>query len=52
MDLVDQEKAAGPGVPPDLNTYVFGSTYAKHVQISGLRVTRQSGQLFRLRCHS
>ena len=48
----DQEKAAGPGVPPDLNTYVFGSTYAKHVQISGLRVTRQSGQLFRLRCHS
>ena len=25
----DQEKAAGPGVPPDLKTYVFGSTYVK-----------------------
>jgi Protein of unknown function (DUF2723) len=47
-----QEKAAGPGVPTDLNTYVFGSTYAKQVRKSGLRVTRDSGQLFHLRCPS
>jgi hypothetical protein len=48
----NQEKAVGPGVPPDLKTYVFGSTYAKQVRISGLRVTRYSGQLFQLRCRS
>jgi hypothetical protein len=48
----NQEKAVGPGVPPDLKTYVFGSTYAKQVRISGLRVTRYSGQLFQLRCPS
>jgi hypothetical protein len=48
----NQEKAAGPGVPTDLKTYVFGSTYAKQVQRSGLRVTRYSGQLFRLHCPS
>jgi hypothetical protein len=48
----NQEKAAGPGVPTDLKTYVFGSTYAKQVQRSSLRVTRDSGQLFRLRCPS
>jgi hypothetical protein len=48
----DQEKAAGPHVPPDLKTYVFGSTYAKQVRMTGLRVTRYSGQLFRLRCPS
>jgi hypothetical protein len=48
----DQEKAAGPGVPPDLQTYVFGSRYAKQVRASGLRVTRYSGQLFRLHCPS
>jgi hypothetical protein len=48
----DQEKAAGPGVPPDLKTYAFGSTYAKQVRISGLPVTRYSGQLFRIRCPS
>jgi len=48
----DQEKAAGPGVPPDLKTYVFGSTYVKQVRISGLRVTRYSGQLFSVSCPS
>ena len=48
----DQEKAAGPGVPPNLNTYVFGSTYVKQVRISGLRVTRHSGQLFSVSCPS
>jgi hypothetical protein len=48
----EQEKAAGPGVPPDLKTYVFGSTYAKHVRRSGLRVTRDSGQLFSVSCPS
>jgi len=47
-----QEQAAGPGVPANLKTYVFGSTYAKQVRKSGLRVTRDSGQLFRLRCPS
>jgi hypothetical protein len=47
-----QEKAAGPGVPPNLKTYVFGSTYAKQVRRSGLGVTHYSGQLFRLRCPS
>jgi len=46
----DQEQAAGPGVPPNLNTYVFGSTYAKQVRRSGLGVTHYSGQLYRLRC--
>jgi hypothetical protein len=46
----EQEKAAGPGVPPDLKTYVFGSNYAKQVRMSGLRVTRYSGQLFSVRC--
>jgi hypothetical protein len=45
-----QEKAAGPGVPANLKTYVFGSTYAKQVRRSGLEVTHYSGQLFRLRC--
>ena len=48
----NQEQAASPGVPTDLKTYVFGSTYAKQVKNSGLRVTRYSGQLFRLRCPS
>jgi Protein O-mannosyl-transferase TMEM260-like len=48
----DQEKATGPGVPPDLKTYVFGSSYAKQVQISGVQVTRYSGQLFGLSCPS
>jgi hypothetical protein len=48
----NQEKAAGPGVPPNLKTYVFGSTYAKQVQISGLRVTRYSGQLLSVSCPS
>jgi hypothetical protein len=48
----DQEKAVAPGVPPNLKTYVFGSTYAKQVRTSGLRVTRDSGRLFRLRCPS
>ena len=48
----NQEKAAGPGVPTDLKTYVFGSSYAKQVQRSGLQVTRHSGQLFRLSCPS
>ena len=48
----EQEKAVAPGVPPNLETYVFGSTYAKQVRASGLRVTRYSGQLFRLRCPS
>ncbi|HWJ53423.1 MAG TPA: DUF2723 domain-containing protein [Propionibacteriaceae bacterium] len=47
-----QEKAAGPGVPANLKTYVFGSTYAKQVRRSGLEVTHYSGQLFRLRCPS
>jgi hypothetical protein len=47
-----QEKAAGPGVPSDLKTYVFGSTYAKQVHKSGLRVTRYSGQLFSVSCPS
>jgi hypothetical protein len=47
-----QEQAAGPGVPPNLNTYVFGSTYAKQVRRSGLRITHYSDQLFRLRCPS
>jgi len=46
----DQEQAAGPGVRPNLNTYVFGSTYAKQVRRSGLGVTHYSGQLYRLRC--
>jgi hypothetical protein len=48
----NQEKAAGPGVPPNLNTYVFGSTYAKQVRRSGLGITHYGGQLFRLRCPS
>jgi hypothetical protein len=48
----NQEKAAGPGVPPNLKTNVFGSTYAKQVQISGLRVTRYSGQLLSVSCPS
>jgi hypothetical protein len=48
----NQEKAAGPGVPPNLNTYVFGSTYAKQVHRSGLRVTHDSGQLFHVDCPS
>jgi hypothetical protein len=48
----EQEKAAGPGVPPNLKTYVFGSTYVKQVRISGLRVTRYSGQLFSVSCPS
>jgi hypothetical protein len=48
----NQEKAAGPGVPTDLKTYVFGSTYAKQVGRSGLGVAHYSGQLFRLRCPS
>jgi hypothetical protein len=48
----DQEKAAGPGVPSDLKTYVFSPTYAKQVQKSGLRVTRYSDQLFSVRCPS
>jgi hypothetical protein len=48
----NQEKAFGPGVPTDLKTYVFGSTYAKQVRKSGLRVTPYSGQLFQLRCPS
>jgi hypothetical protein len=48
----NQEKAAGPGVPTDLKTYVFGSSYAKQVQRSGLQFTRHSGQLFRLSCPS
>jgi transmembrane protein TMEM260 (protein O-mannosyltransferase) len=48
----DQEKAAGPGVPRGLKTYVFGSTYMKQVQRSGLRVTGYSGQLFSLSCPS
>jgi hypothetical protein len=47
-----QEKAAGPGAPTDLKTYVFGSTYAKQVRRSGLGVTHHNGQLFRLRCPS
>ena len=47
-----QEKAAGPGVPPNLRTYVFGSTYAKQVRRSGLVVTQYSGELFSLRCPS
>jgi Protein of unknown function (DUF2723) len=47
-----QEKAAGPGVPADLKTYVFGSTYAKQVRKAGLRVTRYSDQLFALHCPS
>jgi hypothetical protein len=47
-----QEQAAGPGVPPNLNTYVFGSTYAKQVRRSGLQITHDSDQLFRLRCPS
>jgi hypothetical protein len=47
-----QEKAAGPGVPPELKTYVFGSSYAKQVHKSGLRVTRYSGQLFSVSCPS
>jgi len=47
-----QEKAAGPGVPPNLNTYVFGSTYAKQVRRSGVGVTHYSGQLFHLHCPS
>jgi hypothetical protein len=47
-----QEKAAGPGVPSDLKSYVFGSTYAKQVHKSGLRVTRYSGQLFSVSCPS
>jgi hypothetical protein len=46
----NQEKAAGPGVPPDLQTYVFGSSYAKQVRTSGLRVTRYSGGLFSVSC--
>jgi len=46
----DQEQAAGTGVPRNLNTYVFGSTYAKQVRRSGLGVTHYSGQLYRLRC--
>jgi hypothetical protein len=46
----DQEKAAGPGVPSKLQTYVFGSRYAKQVRASGLRVTRYSGQLFTVSC--
>ena len=48
----DQEKAAGPGAPPNLKTYVYGSTYVKQVRISGLRVTRYSGQLFSVSCPS
>ena len=48
----DQEKAAGPGVPSDLKTYVFGSIYMKQVRTSGLRVTRYSGQLFSVSCPS
>jgi hypothetical protein len=48
----NQEKAAGPGVPPSLKTYVYGSTYVKQVRISGLRVTRYSGQLFSVSCPS
>jgi hypothetical protein len=48
----DQEKAAGPGVPAGLKTYVFGSTYMKQVQRSGLRVTGYSGQLFSVSCPS
>ena len=47
-----QEKAAGPGVPPNLRTYVFGSAYAKQVRRSGLGVIRYSGELFSLRCPS
>jgi hypothetical protein len=47
-----QEKAAGPGVPPKLNTYVFGSSYAKQVRRSGLGVTYDSGQLFSVTCPS
>jgi hypothetical protein len=48
----NQEQAAGPGVPPNLNTYVFGSTYAKQVRRSGLGVTYDSGQLFHVHCPS
>jgi hypothetical protein len=48
----DQEKAAGPGVPSGLKTYVFGSIYMKQVRTSGLRVTRYSGQLFSVSCPS
>jgi hypothetical protein len=48
----NQERAVAPGVPPDLKTYVFGSTYAKQVRTSGLRVKRYSGQLFQLSCPS
>lgn len=48
----NQEKAAGPGVPPDLQTYVYGSTYAKQVRTAGLWVTHYSGQLFSLSCPS
>jgi Protein of unknown function (DUF2723) len=47
-----QEKAVGPGVPANLKTYVFGSTYAKQLRKSGLAVTRYSDQLYRLRCPS
>ena len=47
-----QETAAGPGVPPNLKTYVFGSTYAKQVRISGLQVKRYSARLFRVHCPS
>ena len=47
-----QETAAGPGVPPNLQTYVFGSTYAKQLRKSGLAVRRYSGQLYRLHCPS
>jgi len=36
----------------ELKTYVYGSTYVKQVRISGLRVTRYSGQLFSVSCPS
>jgi Protein of unknown function (DUF2723) len=48
----EQERAVAPGVPPRLQTYVFGSTYAKQLRKSGLEVTSYSGQLFGLRCPS